>query len=554
MLVPGCERERIFADLAAQEFDVVILGGGITGAGVALDAALRGLKVALFEKVDFASGTSSKSTKLVHGGLRYLAQGQFAVTLESVRERQLLQKIAPHLVWSLPFTIPLYRKHWFKNLKLRVGLWVYDLMAGVIGNRFHKRISAQEVERRCPGIRRQGLIGGLIYYDCRTDDARHTLELIRSAAQNGATAVNYAGASGYLMEEGKIAGVLVRDTRYGANGQPVAVRARVVVNATGVWTQQTAELSGGASSVEVVPAKGIHITLRRSKLPLDGAMLIPSVHDDRFCFAVPWYDSIVIGTTDTEYRGDLDDVKVEPKEKAYILDALNAQFPGLQLTEAELSGSYAGLRPLLRLAGGKRSSTAGLSRRHALWQAENGLITISGGKLTTYRPMAKETVDLCVGCLVAKQPGRTIAKSSTDQFMLGGWHEGGEHDVRQEMAKLEREAVNLGLEADTGRYLPTVYGRRTREVLELVRQQADLAARISAEHPYVLAQVIYAIRCEGALTIEDVLARRIRLTITDEKAALAAAEAVGELLAQEFGWSTAEHARQLKEFKQMFKS
>lgn len=546
------------SQLSAETFDVIVIGGGITGAGVAADAASRGLKVLLLEKGDYASGTSSKSTKLIHGGLRYLQNMQFLVTLESVRERQLQQRLAPHLVWGVPFIIPTYAGDTLKNLKLGVGLWVYDLMAGLIGKKFHKKISRAEVLARCPGIKSEGLTGGFLYWDCRTDDARHVLEVIKSACANGAVAMNYVKVVDYVRENGMITGVDVVDMAPGqggtsevAPGTPVRVHGRVVVNATGVWTQKTSELGGGKSSTVVVPAKGVHITVPRARLPIRSAMIVPSVHDKRFCFAVPWYDSIVIGTTDTEYKGDIERVVAEEDEIQYILDAVNAMFPAHAITRADVSGTFAGLRPLIRDANKPAGSTADLSRQHRLDRSADGLVSISGGKLTTYRPMAKETVDLVVKVLkreYAKSLKMRIGASRTHQMGLGGFEVGDDFEGRFR-EPLYLMARDIGLSHETALYLPTVYGCSTPQVLDLVIKDPTLAKLLSPDHPYVLAQVAYAVKHESAVTLDDVLSRRIRLTITDRKAADQCAEMAADVLARLFSWTSEERLAHIEAFR-----
>ncbi len=546
------------SQLSAETFDVIVIGGGITGAGVAQDAASRGLKVLLLEKGDFASGTSSKSTKLIHGGLRYLQNMQFMVTLESVRERQLQQQLAPHLVWGVPFIIPKYEGDTFKNVKLGVGLWVYDLMAGLIGKKFHRTISRHEVLARCPGIKAEGLTGGFLYWDCRTDDARHVLEVIKSACANGATAMNYVKVVDYVRDNGKIVGVDVVDMAPGeggtsgvAAGTPVRVRGRVVVNATGVWTQQTSELGGGKSATVVVPAKGVHITVPRARLPIHNAMIVPSVHDKRFCFAVPWYDAIVIGTTDTEYKGDIEKVVAEEDEIQYILDAVNAMFPQQAIKRADVSGSFAGLRPLIRDANKPAGSTADLSRQHSLHRSDEGLVSIAGGKLTTYRPMAKETVDLVVKVLKrdhAKSLKLRVGASRTHQMGLSGF-EVGDNFEKKFREPLYIMCRDVGLSHETALYLPTVYGCNTPQVLDLVIKDPSLAKPLSSGHPYVMAQVAYAVKFESAVCLDDILSRRIRLTITDQAAAEECAERAADILAHLFSWTSTERLAAIESFR-----
>jgi glycerol-3-phosphate dehydrogenase len=533
-------RRMPLSELSGKHFDVIVVGGGITGAGVAQDAASRGLSVLLLEKGDYASGTSSKSTKLIHGGLRYLANFQFGVVYESVTERIVQERIAPHMVHWLPFIIPSYRENLFNNLKWEAGLWVYDVMAGLIGRRFHRRIKLGEINNLCPGIRALGLKGGLLYYDCRTDDARHTLEVIRSAAQYGCIARNYTKVVRFVRDRGEVRGVQVVDALSG--GETVTIHGKVVVNATGVWTQKTQELSGKAN-VSVAPAKGVHFTIKYDRLPLKAALLVPTGADGRFCFAVPWYDSVLIGTTDTPFQGDFDKLTVEDDEVQYILDAVNEQFPGVKLTPADVTGKFAGLRPLI--SDSKAGGTTKVSRKHSLKLSEDGLITIAGGKLTTYRPMAEETVDMVAQQL--RLDGIEAGKCVTEKLMLGGW-EGEVRNMEEVKEVFRAMASRVKISGATADVLLQMYGRRAMEVVELASEYPELAKPISDSHPYILAQVVYAVGYESAATLEDVLARRIRLSITDAEQAKASAENVSQLMAKLLGWDDATRERMVTEF------
>jgi glycerol-3-phosphate dehydrogenase len=552
-------RRLPLSDLSGKQFDVIVVGGGITGAGVAQDAASRGLSVLLLEKGDFASGTSSKSTKLIHGGLRYLANFQFGVVFESVTERNVQERIAPHMVHWLPFVIPKYRQNLFNNLKWETGLWVYDGMAGMLGKRFHKRINRSQIAGLCPGIRHDGLNGGLLYYDCRTDDARHTLEVIRSAVQHGCVARNYTKVVSFVRDRGDVRGVEVMDA-LGKDESRVQIFGKVVVNATGVWTQKTQELSGkadvngepakGALHVEpakgalhVEPAKGVHFTVKRERLPIECALLVPTGADGRFCFAVPWYDSVLIGTTDTPFKGDFDNITVEDEEVKYILDAVNEQFPALKLTAADVTGKFAGLRPLISdsKAGG---GTTKVSRKHSLKLSDDGLITIAGGKLTTYRPMAEETVDMVAQQL--RLDGVECGPCVTENLLLGGWRFEGEHArFKTAMRVIARE---LGISDATADVLVQMYGRRAVDVVKLIFEHPELAEPISQAHPYILAQVVYAVESEGAVTLDDVLARRIRLSITDAEQAKAQADKISHILAARLGWDDETRMRMVADF------
>ncbi|MBX9723351.1 MAG: glycerol-3-phosphate dehydrogenase/oxidase, partial [Candidatus Obscuribacterales bacterium] len=481
------------AELNERSFDFLVVGGGITGSGVAQDAASRGFTVLLVDKGDFASGTSSKSSKLIHGGLRYLANLQFAVTIESLAERSVQQQIAPHLVWAMPFTVPIYHGNLLANLKLRCGLMLYDLLAGRRNKLRHKAISSAEVLSLYPGIRRKNLKGGLLYYDCRTDDSRHTLELLRSAVEHGAEVCNYMSLqSSIKSSSGKLQGAWLKDE---ITGNIIRVNAKQIVNATGIWTGLTSKCAGARFDAEVLASKGVHICVRRERLPIGAAAVIPSVRDSRFIFAVPWYDRVLIGTTDSAYQGGLDKPLLSEDEQNYMLEAVNSMFPHAGLAAQDIVGRYAGLRPLLKSNG--RKSTADLSRQHSLQLSPEGLISIAGGKLTTYRLMAEETVDLALKCMLGRNElPANRQRCRTAEIMLGGFSSG--DDCSSILADLEKQALSLGLNEDTARYLPRVYGKRCSELFQMLQDYPHLAERIADGHPYIMAQVLYAVKYEAA--------------------------------------------------------
>jgi glycerol-3-phosphate dehydrogenase len=462
----------------------------------------------------------------------------------------MLTRLAPHLVRRLDFLIPVYSNERFKNFKLKCGLWLYDMMGGSKRKTLHERISAAEVRRRCPGIRQSNLTGGLVYSDCRTDDARHTLEVLKTACSHGATILNYARVSGLVHQNMRVRAVDVVDVIAPEGSEPVRICGRVIINATGVWSQNTCEMAGASPAMAIVPAKGVHITLSPSRLPIACAMLLPSPHDERFCFAVPWYDSIVVGTTDTLYEGTLDNVCVLDDEAQYCLDAVNAMFPDLKVTLTDVTGRYAGLRPLVSKVeadGSPSRSTSALSRGHHLSQSTDGLITITGGKLTTYRLMAEETGNLVASELRKINPSRAIPASKTRQIMLSGWNYA-EPDQDQLVNCNKNVARSMGLSDSQAEYLHTTYGGNLQDVLMLTHKEHSLRLPIHPAHEYIRVQVIYAIRYESAITIEDVLARRIRLTITDKRAACEAGEIVSRLMAGELGWSEENRASELLKF------
>jgi len=398
--------------LRDESFDVLVVGGGITGAGVALDAASRGLRTALVERDDFASGTSSKSSKLVHGGLRYLNQHEFRLVYENLAERQRLLDNAPHLVTPLPFLIPLFGRDGVVNRSVarvyRTALWMYDLTGGVRIGRRHQSVGRDEALAHFPTLRADQLVAGFLYWDARADDARLTLAVARTAVlDHGAVAANHVRVSELTTgADGQVDGARVVPD----GGEPFAIRARAVVNAAGVWADQVRTLDEQHDPRSIRPAKGIHITVPARAFPCDIAAVIPVRADHRSIFVVPWGDQVYLGTTDTEWDGPLDDPSCLPEDVDYILDAVNAVVTR-PIGRADVTGVWAGLRPLLVPEPGKHAPserTADLSRRHTVRTDASGVITVTGGKLTTYRKMAEDTVDQVVDVLgLPRTPCRT---------------------------------------------------------------------------------------------------------------------------------------------------
>ena len=515
------DRRRALARLADERFDVLVIGGGITGAGVALDAAARGLHVGLVERRDFASGTSSKSSKLVHGGLRYLQQREYVLVYENLAERQLLLKNAPHLVKPLPFLIPLFgRGGVVKKTVARAyqtALWLYDLTGGIRIGKRHRRISIDETISHLPTLRREYLVAGFIYYDAQADDARLTLAVLRTAVlDHGAVAANYAPVVGLLKDatNGRVTGARLEDG--------TEIRAEVVVNAAGVWVDEVRALDEGCDPCSLRPAKGIHLTVPREKVPADIAAVIPVLKDRRSIFVVPWGDRVYLGTTDTDYEGPLDDPPVTPEDVKYILDAINT-FVTEPVTESDVLGAWAGLRPLVKSARSER--TADLSRRHSVTTSAGGVITVTGGKLTTYRKMAADTVDETVRALgrgKKRSPTRHLALRGSTGFEVNG-------DVRAQ-------------------HLAGRYGGEARTLLAMIDADAALGEPLVPGLPYLRAEAVYAARYEMAHTLDDVLSRRTRALLLARDACVAVARDVARLIAPELGWSDDEIDREVDDF------
>ena len=498
------DRDAGLERLAADRFDVLVIGGGITGAGVALDAASRGLRTALVERDDFGAGTSSRSSKLVHGGLRYLSQGDYRLVAQALAERQRLLRNAPHLVRPLPFLYPSYGSR-SRMRAVSTALWLYDLTGGFRIGSLHRRLSVADALARTPVLRADGLVGAHLYLDAHADDARLTLALVRTAVvDHRAVAANHVA----------VRAVVPGGAEVDAGGRAIGVRASVVVNATGVW----ADTLAGEGRATIRPAKGAHVTVPAAVVPTDVALVLPVPADGRSIFVVPWPGTgrVYIGTTDTDYDGPLDRPTCTAEDTSYLLDAANAAL-ATTLTTDDVVGSWAGLRPLLAGAGTQRS--ADLSRRHRVTRGPDGVVTISGGKLTTYRAMAADTVDEVESVL-----GRARTRSRTAKLALRGATGAGDH-------------------------LGSRYGSEARVVRAMIAADPSLAEPLVPTLPYVRAEALYAARYEMARTLDDVLSRRTRSGILARDASVAAAPDVARLLAPELGWDGAEIDAQVHAYR-----
>ena len=502
------DRATALQRLADEPFDLLVVGGGITGAGVALDAASRGLRTALVERDDFASGTSSKSSKLVHGGLRYLQQREYRLVYEALAERQRLRVNAPHLVRVLPFLLPVLTKDGLISRRLAralgTAMWLYDLTGGLRIGKLHKRISKAEALAHMPTLKADRVAGGYLYYDAQADDARLTLTLARTAAlDHGAVVANYASVVGLSKgPDGAVQGAVIE-----ADGQRIDVRASVVVNAAGVWADEVRALDEGHNPGAIRPAKGVHITVPWSKVRNDIAAVVPVPKDRRSVFVVPWGDYTYIGTTDTDYDGSIDDPQCTADDVRYLLNAINFSVAE-PLDESDILGTWAGLRPLVRDASSER--TADLSRRHAVMRSTAGVITVTGGKLTTYRKMAADTVDAAV-----------------EQLGRGG---------RSRTKKLPLRGAD-GFDAITDEHLASRYGSEARVVQAIVDAEPAMGEPLVPGLPYRKAEAVYAARYEMAHTLDDVLSRRTRARLLGRDASAAVATEVAALVAPELGWT-----------------
>jgi len=530
--LPPFSRADGLRRLADEELDVLVVGGGITGAGCALDAAARGLRTGLVERDDFAAGTSSKSSKLVHGGIRYLQQREFGLVYENLAERRIALRNAPHLVRILPFLVPILTRDGLIDRRiahaLGFAMWMYDLTGGFRIRKLHQRISRDEAIRHVPTLRKDNVASAYLYYDCRADDARLTLCLARTAAAHGAAVVNATRITGITKDgAGKVRAATVE-----ADGTTFEVRTRAVVNAAGVWVDDVRALDEGVHPASIRPAKGIHITVPWERVRNDIAAIVPVPKDKRSVFVVPWGDFTYVGTTDTDYDGSLDDPQCTPEDVDYLLGALN-----LAITEPvgrdEILGTWAGLRPLLRDASTTR--TADLSRRHTVTVSGSGVITITGGKLTTYRRMAADAIDAAVRLV-----GTGRRRSPTKHLALVG-AEGFERS--DDDTETRHEHVSLH------EHLAGRYGTEASAVLDLVSEDPSLGEALVPGLPYVRAEAVHATRHEMARSVDDVLSRRTRARLLARDASADAADGVAALLAPELGWDGAEVERQVQSYR-----
>lgn len=517
------QRARAWSALDGSDLDVLVVGGGVTGAGSALDAATRGLRVALVEARDFASGTSSRSSKLFHGGLRYLEQFNFGLVREALRERELmLTRIAPHLVKPVPFLYPLTHRFWERPY-VTAGLTLYDTMAGGFGGGAvprHKHYTRTGARRLCPALRPDALTGAIRYFDAQADDARHTLTVARTAAAYGATVLNSAEVVEFIHAGERIVGAVVRDVETDAQ---ITVNAQVVLNCTGVWTDDIQALAGGRGRFHVRASKGVHIVVARDRINSEVGLILRTQRS--VLFVIPWGTHWIIGTTDTDWDLDKGHPAASHADIEYILAHVNSVLT-VPLTHDDIQGVYAGLRPLLA---GESEDSSQLSREHAVARPQPGLISIAGGKYTTYRVMAADAVDATTTDL-----GRAIPHSVTEHIPLLGAE--GYPALANQIVTL---AQRYGLPVWKMRHLLDRYGSLAHQVLEPAEHNPDLLEPIPGAEEYLLAEIHYAVTHEAALHIDDLLARRTRASIETPHRGAESAEAVAAIAGPLLGWSQA---------------
>ena len=510
-------RVRAWKRLATKHVDVLVIGGGITGAGVALDAATRGLSTALVEQRDFASGTSSRSSKLFHGGLRYLEQMNFDLVREALRERELtLTRLAPHLARPVAFLYPLTGRGWERPY-VTAGLTLYDSMGGARSTPRHKQLTRTGALKLCPSLKREALTGALLYYDAEADDARHTLTTVRTAAAYGATVVSSARVVDLLRAGERVVGAVVEDVETGSR---VDVRASVVINCTGVWTDDIHAMAGGRTPFQVRASKGVHIVVPRDRITSETGLILRT--EKSVLFVIPWGTHWIIGTTDTAWSLDRAHPAATRADIDYILEHINAVLR-VPLTHADIQGVYAGLRPLLS---GESDDTSQLSREHAVARPLPGLVSIAGGKYTTYRVMAADAVDAAREDIGGDVPG-----SVTEFIPLSG-AEGYVALVNQ----LDRLARHQGLPAWRIRHLLDRYGSLVHELFALAEDDRTLYEPLPGAEEYLKVEIRYAATHEAALHLDDLLARRTRISIETPTRGVDSARAAAEIVAPVLGW------------------
>jgi glycerol-3-phosphate dehydrogenase len=531
--------------------DVLIVGGGINGAGIARDAARRGLSVALVEMNDLAFGTSSRSSKLIHGGLRYLEQYEIGLVFESVSERRILMDLAPHLVNPLGFLFPVYRGSKHRFFVIKAGMWLYDGLSLFRSPKRHRTLTPADVEKVESALRREGLQGATLYYDCSTDDARLTLETALDALRAGATIATWTRAERFVSEGGRVRGLVVRDV---LGGETREIRAGVVINATGPWADRTLALPRDGGSVPAPrllrTTKGVHVVVEREKLPLHHAVVCVHPSDQRVLFAIPWGDRTYIGTTDTDDPGDPATVHASREDVEYLLAAARAYFPAHPIGPGDVISTWAGLRPLVDDGGGKVSESQ-VSREHKIVVGRDGVITVAGGKLTTYRRMSAEVVDTAVQMLrmTGALGRRDLESARTDKVPLPGAEGWPEDDDAGKVASQAIELSGKRLAPDVARNLAETYGMRALEIAARVAAAPELGERLIEGRPEIVAQVDFAAEQELAATLCDALIRRTQVFFRDRDQGLGCAERVADRMAQILGWDAATRGRELARYR-----
>jgi len=517
------QRESALTSLGSESFDVLVIGGGVNGVGAALDAATRGLKVALIESQDIAAGTSSRSSKLIHGGLRYLEQYDFKLVREALHERELLvSTLCPHLVKPVGFLFPLTEK--FKERTyVGAGLALYDALRGFQrALPWHKHLSQKQINEIAPSLRPDIILGAIKYFDAQVDDARHTLSVARTAARHGAVIATRVSAESLIREGKSVTGVVAKDL---VSGKTISIKAAVTVMCAGIWSDELHSKFDLKAGYDVTMSKGVHIVLPGSAIKSEAGIILKTPVS--VLFIIPWADKWIVGTTDTPYTGDRAEPFASCEDVQYIVDQANRVLTP-QINVDEIIGVYAGLRPLV--SNNKNSLTTKLSREHTVDRPAPGFVSIAGGKYTTYRIMGRDVIDLAVNELRKLTP-----ESVTDKLPLVG-ADGYFALVQQ----VDRIALDSGLSVETITHLLNRYGSMINEILELVKETPSLGKKLAADLPYIKAEIYYAASHEGARSVDDVISRRTRIAFEAHNYGIEFTDAIAEIIASVLGWSTKE--------------
>lgn len=526
-------RSQAVEDASKFEFDLAVIGGGIVGAGIAQNAASRGLKVALVEKRDFASGTSSKTTKLIHGGLRYLEQFHFGLTRELLHERALLEKLAPHMVRDFSFVLPILKESRFFGFKARLGLTLYDFLAlDVIKDHKHTQLTRAQVLESTPALSKEKIVDGLRFHDCITDDARLVMEVVKSACREGATAINYMEVTGFRTDAGKLVAIKCHDCYAGGD---IEIRARAFVNAAGIWSDKLMQMLDPSWQPRCSPAKGTHIMVPQSAFETNTALFLPT-NDGRYVFVVPWQRAVMIGTTDTAYAADIDNPLATVDEVDYLISVVNSYAGAKKIGRQDVIATWAGLRPLVGPPPSESGKATGnVSREHLIYVGPYKVVGLLGGKLTNYRIMANEILKK----VFEQHPelGFAARESATETMMLGGFSD--KQDFLTSSAHIATRARKLSIEPATIEHLIASYGKDAEEVLSVVENDPQLAERVCPDFPPIMAEIPHCIVNESAMLLEDLLFRRMRMGLVHQGQCLEAIPKVARLVKDCLDWSYA---------------
>ncbi|MFH1729870.1 MAG: glycerol-3-phosphate dehydrogenase [Pseudomonadota bacterium] len=521
--------------LKTKPFDLLIVGAGINGAGAARDAALRGLNVALIDKDDFSSGTSSSSSKLIHGGLRYLETYQFKLIYESSKERRVLQKVMPSLIKPCKFIFPVYKNSKPGIFLISCGMWLYDVLATFRNNGLHKIYNRKSFSVIEPMLNKEGLVGGASYYDCIADDSRLTIENAISAHLNGAVCANYIKASSILSRNQNLSTINAVDT---ISGDKFEIKAKVIVNCSGPWVDKTLSSLKKIESKKIRPTKGVHFIVKRDKINNNNAIVMKAVKDNRTTFVIPWDKFTLVGTTDTDYDADLDNVYATKKDIEYLIESLNILFPEAKLSKDDIISSYAGLRPLVYEKGKNESA---VSREHKIFIDDN-IVTIAGGKLTTYRPMVKELIDAVIKNFPFLKE-KIIKPVKTSEACL---------ETREEFSYREK-LEKTKLTSETTIYLRKNYGKNILYILDLIIKNPSLGEKLEEDLPNIKAEVPYAIQHEMSYSLIDFYRRRTQIFLCAKSQGLDSIQFVADQHASALFWDDNKKQEMIDAFKEYFR-